>query len=124
MRNIYCIFRNSSHGNYILYIDGIYICNTVLIENIFNYKKTILEKIFNFWEEKKSHESKLKKYESWKAIEINLVKLIRKIFVTLFNVAILIIICIIKFHCKNSCYSNQIKIDIEDKVKIYILNNN
>lgn len=123
MRNIYCIFRNSSHGNYILYIDGIYTCDTVLIENTFNYKKTILEKTFNFWEEKKSHESKLKKYESWKTIEINLIKLIRKIFVTLFNVAILIIICIIKF-VNYLCYSNQIKIDIEDKVKIYILNNN
>lgn len=50
MRNIYCIFRNSSHGNYILllYIDGIYTCDTVLIENTFNYKKTILERTFNF----------------------------------------------------------------------------
>lgn len=83
-----------------LYIDRIYTCNTVLIENTFNYKKTILEKTFEFWEEKKSCKFKLEKYESWRAIEINLVKLIKKIFIKLLNVAILIIICIIKFHCK------------------------
>lgn len=72
----------------------------LLIENTFNYKKTILEKTFEFWEEKKSCKFKLEKYESWRAIEINLVKLIKKIFIKLLNVAILIIICIIKFHCK------------------------
>lgn len=86
-------------------------------------KKQYSKRLLIFERKKKSHESKLKKYESWKAIEINLVKLIRKIFVTLFNIAILIIICIIKF-VNYLCYSNQIKIDIEDKVKIYILNNN
>lgn len=42
----------------------------------------------------------------------------------LLDVAVLIVICIIKFIANYLCYSNQIKIGIGDKVKIYILSNN